>query len=385
VWHGRGLDPYPKNKDGTPWVYQAPPEKKPERSRQPHGLAEAAASAKALGGHVCQVGIPCEEYVECAGVVTATALEAKILRHFAPGYDVSQNAEALGQLREHLMAEGFTAAPNSVELVEMVGRIAEQDIDALRRSPMPPGVRSWRVVDACIAQLRRTLPSTSIVLGLYKARARTCREDNASSLHKDDVLLTEGEVTKALFPLLATVMASNEEGGFFHRYKSFCADANRSYPSLQLPSCPIDRGVDLGGLTRELICSIRRYNEEQSDREEELVLDNVNVWIPRDTKQILVLPLAYSRELPYPLSSGHVETLKGSFADKFQALPKGAALVFFGQSLLHQALIGHHFDCGSGSLEGRYLVLTPRRHARRGSLRDQLGLMNAEVASDDLG
>jgi hypothetical protein len=319
------------------------------------------------------------------GVVAATGLE-DVLRNVGAG-DFSQSPEAMLELQEHLTAKGFTAAPNSTELVSIVHRISEQDIDILRRTPMPPGIQSWHLVKACITQLSQMLPSTCVTLGLYKARARTCREDNASRLHKDDVLLTEADVTKALFPSQACMQAFAtpfDDEQMFARYTDFCADARQTHPSLELPSCPATRGADLSGVTRELISSVRRYNEKQTAREDELIFDNVNVWIPRDTKQLIMLPLVYSCELQwYPLCPDHVERVKTSFAGKFEALPKGAALIFYGQSLLHQALTGQGFDCGSGSVEGRYLVLTTRRHAHSGSLRDHLGLTIATDAGSD--
>lgn len=377
-WHGRGLDPYPLNKDGTPWVYQAPPEKKPEKLRQPYGVAEATAAAQTLGGKLCQLGLGDNaDYVNLCGVVTRTGLEDSILREFAPGYDLSASFDAvLELLRKHLVSMGFTAAPNSMQLVEIVGRISEHDVDALRRNPvLPPSIDCSRMVDACIAQLKRVLPSSSLVLGVYKSRARICDSDNASRLHKDDVLLTEGDVTKALFPHNSQTRSTPlDDERLFDRYDQFCADVRRNHPSLELPSCRAASRGDLSGFTRQLISSVQSYNEKRSDRKDELIFDNVNVWIPRDSKRIVLLPRAYSQDLQYPLSSHHIERLKSSLADKFQALPEGAALVFFGQSLLHQALMGESFDCGTGSLEGRYLVLSSRRHAHRGSLRDHLGL-----------
>lgn len=371
-WHGRGLDPYPKNKDGTPWVYQAPPEKRTKQKWVQHGLAHVTGTP---GDHVCQLSIHGrdDEYVQLFSLVAATALEESVLCNFAPGYALNQSPEAMLELRRHLLSEGFTAAPNSSELVDIVSRIPERGIDTLRRVTMPPGAHSSLMVTACLAQLKQALPCQSIVLGPYKLRARTCAADNASRLHKDDVLLTLGDVTTALFPLPAhNIPGACGDEGRFDRYESFCAAASREHPSLELPPCPVARS-DLSGLTMEIIRSVRRYNEMQSAAEDELLFDNVNVWIPRDTKQLVLLPLAHSRELQYPLGPEHVESLKTRLAGEFQALPKGAALVFFGQSLLHQALMGGHFDCGSGSVEGRYLVLTTRTHAHRGALRDHLG------------
>lgn len=377
-WHGRGLDPYPKKKDGTPWVYQPPPEKKPAKVRQPIGLEEASAAAERLGGQVCRVGIPVRRanYVELCGVVTSTAVEENILRKFAPGYDLSQSSEAMLELQTHLASMGFTAAPNSIELVDLVSHIPEPDIDGLRRTyTLPPGVPTARLVKACVAQLERVAPPGALVMGVYKSRARIRDVDNASSLHKDDVLLTEDEVTKALFPSRAP---ADDGGGAFDRYESFCAAARQAHPTLGLPPSPGAWSADLSAFTRELVGSVRRYNETLPDAEDELILDNVNVWIPRDSKRIAVLPLSDSSQLQYPLEPGRdVDKLKSGLAEKFQALPQGAALIFYGQSVLHQALLGDDFDCGSGSLEGRYLMLTPRKYAHRGSLRDHPDLLGS--------
>ena len=374
-WHGRGLNPHPKNKDGSPWVYQAPPEANLKRTKPKwvqHGLEHVTSTP---GGKICQLSIHGRngEYVELFSPVAATALEENVLCNFAPGYALSQSPEAMAELRRHLICEGFTAAPDSFELVKIVSRIPERDIDTLRRVTMPPGAHSSHMVTACLAQLKQALPCRSILLGPYKLRARTCAADTASRLHKDDVLLTLGDVATALFPPPAHDIpgASGDEGRFEH-YESFVADAARKHPSLELPPCAV-AGCDLSGLTREIIRAVRRYNEMQSAAADELVFDNVNVWIPRDTKQLVLLPLARSRELQYPLYPEHVAALKTRFAGQFVALPRGAAIVFFGQTLLHQAWMGRHSDCGSGSVEGRYLVLTPRKHAHRGALRDHLG------------
>jgi hypothetical protein len=366
-WRGRGLDPHPKNKDGTPWVYQAPPEKRTKQKWVRHCVTQGEGSP---GGHICQLNVHggSGEYVELLSLVAATALEESLLCHFAPGYALHQSPEAMLELRRHLMSEGFTAAPHSSELIGVVSRMPACDIDMLRRVTMPPGAHSSPMVTACLAQLRQVLPRGAIVLGPYKLRARTCAADNASRLHKDDVLLTLGDVATALLPPPAPDLAC-ACGGFDH-YESFRAHAAREHPSLELPPCPVARS-DPSSLAREIVRSVRRYNEGNA-REDELLFDNVNVWIPRDTKQLVLLPLVPSRELQYPLCPEDVERLKARLAGEFRALPRGVALVFFGQSLLHQALMGRHFDCGSGSVEGRYLVLTPRKYAHRGSLRDHL-------------
>lgn len=379
-WHGRGLIPHPKNKDGTPWVYQAPPEANLKRTKPKwvrYGLEHATGTP---GGHACQLSIHGRngEYIELFSLVAATALEENVLCNFAPGYALSQSPEAMVELRRHLISEGFTAAPDSSELVDVVRSIPEADIDTLRRVTMPPGAHSSRMVTACLAQLMQALPRRSILLGPYKLRARTCAADTASRLHKDDVLLTSGDVATALFPAHNMSGAGSDEGRS-ERYESFCAAAAREHPSLELPPYAAARN-DLSGLTKEIIRAVRRHNEMQSAADDELVFDNVNVWIPRDTKQLVLLPLPHSRELQYPLCPEHVAALKTRLAGQFVALPRGAAMIFFGQSLLHQAWMGCHSDCGSGSVEGRYLVLTPRKHAHRGALRDHLG-----ADMDDVG
>lgn len=247
---------------------------------------------------------------------------------------------------------------------------------------MPLCMHSSSIVAAAVKQLRQILPSGLAVLGHYKARVRQLRVDHAGSIHKDDVLLTEDDVRLALFPPLSDSAADVN----LVRYEQFCADARHAYPTLNLP-CPCDvlesivQSGDLRGLARQVIASIQRYNAEVSSPEKELVLDNVNVWIPIDSKQLVMLPLPLSEGIQYPLLRGDIEVLETRFRSEFKAVRAGVALVFFGQSILHQALIGPSFDTGGGSLEGRYLVLTTRAEAHGGALRNRVD----DGPSDEVG
>jgi len=274
-------------------------------------------------------------------------------------------SEALAQIRDHLFVHGFTVALDSHELREAVRLMGDEDLDVLRRSRMTPSLHGSSMARGAVAQLRRILPDAFAVLGLYKARTRKTNADHAACLHKDDVLLTEDEVRLSLFPQDAST-----GDDLFERYLEFCGDARRAYPSLELPCAP-DNG-DVRALTRDLVEGVRRYNAGCARRDDELRFDNINLWIPRDTKQLVLLPLSHSQGLRYPLGSAEVEMLEGRHKAEFRASPRNSALVFFGQSLLHQALLGPEFDCGTGSVEGRYLALTTQKQAHSGSLRDRL-------------
>lgn len=97
------------------------------------------------------------------------------------------------------------------------------------------------------------------------------------------------------------------------------------------------------------------------------------------------LPLDISIGVDYPLRADDRKRLETDLSGQFQTFRSGVALVFFGQSVLHQALIGPEFDCSEGSLEGRYLTLGTRRHAQNGALRncvsDGLGFVG-DMGSD---
>merc|ERR1712014_307640 len=84
------------------------------------------------------------------------------------------------------------------------------------------------------------------------------------------------------------------------------------------------------------------------------------------------LPFAYSRQIQYPFDVACAKDavkLQTELRHKFEAFPQETVHIFFGQSVLHQALVGEGYEHGSGSLEGRYLTLAPRRCIDRGSLR----------------
>merc|ERR1712039_790320 len=108
----------------------------------------------------------------------------------------------------------------------------------------------------------------------------------------------------------------------------------------------------------------------QTKKDDELVFSNVNVWIPKEKKRLAFLPLDMSNDVDYPLCAGDRKRLETDLAGCFQSFRSGLALVFFGQSILHQALIGPEFDCSGGSVEGRYLTLSTRKLAHDGSLRN---------------
>ena len=156
-WHGRGLDPYPKKKDGTPWVYQLPPEDSRRRCVNRIGLEEASAAAERLGGSVA-LAFPLEGpnlrrivwccHINCGG----GEHPSEVCTGLRPQPELGGCAGAA----DALASMGFTAAPNSIELVDLVSHIPEPDIDGLRRTyTLPPGVPTARLVKACVAQLER--------------------------------------------------------------------------------------------------------------------------------------------------------------------------------------------------------------------------------------
>lgn len=362
------------------------PRKPPRQKRRSHvEPAEPPPNASELpeGARVCRIGLATVGSAPGSYVtIWGTAVSASA----AVNPDVSITPSL--QLRRQLLADGFTAAPYSAQLMEAMRELCPEQLETMRRSRMPPGMHSSHVAAVSIMQLRSVLPSQSAVLGLYKARVRSCKPDHSGCLHKDDVLLSENEVRLALFPPCSE--ASPDEAGFFDRFVGFRADALQAHgSSFDLPNSEAleraARSGDIGGLTNDLIESIRRYNKVQSSASEELVFDSINVWIPMDSKQLALLPLELSEQFPYPLGAVNVEMLRRDFADRFQTFERGSALIFYGQSLLHQALLGPGAEPGSGSLEGRYLLLSARKHAQSGALRDRLdGGGGSATANDGL-
>merc|ERR1712043_75838 len=122
---------------------------------------------------------------------------------------------------------------------------------------------------------------------------------------------------------------------------------------------------------------------EEVSWDDAIVLDNVNVWIPRAGKQLAFLPLGRSVDIPYPFAAPADVAMMFDAVQELEAFSRGNALIFFGQCVLHQALIGPGFDLDGGSLEGRYLVLTPRRLTRKGALRVSIN-RSSEAADDAL-
>jgi len=273
-------------------------------------------------------------------------------------------------IRNDLLSEGFTLAPNSAELVAHVKQIPDETLLALRQgiAAMQPDLHSSEIVQACMQQIRQVLPSEFVVLGLYKPLHRRDFTDSASKLHKDDVRIDLEDVRRALFP-----MDLDSGMRVFDRYLAFLEEVRKQYPALELP-CSLDmlqnvlRAGDVNDLTRVVFNAIEDYNKGCCC-EDQLVFDNVNMWIPRDAKQLVLLPLCHSCDLPYPSNEAVAHKVRTELQHHFRYSPQGSAVIFFGQSILHQALVGPESSFGSGSLEGRFLTLVPRTHALEGTLR----------------
>lgn len=289
-----------------------------------------------------------------------------------------------GDAAERLAGVGFTCAIDSAALVQAVRSLPEPTLRALGRQRMLPEMHEAEVTRSSIAQLRQMLRGHAVV-GLYKSRFRASTggnlEQSACRIHLDDVKLTELHVRLALFPMLRAgeeaVVLPPRVDEILARYEEFFVDVAAAFPSVCLPPSSDLRQEAVSELalldfTRRVIKAAQR-----GAGDDELVFDNVTVWVPRGDKRLVLLPIGCGRGFQYPLGTNDAEGLRGC-ADDLEASALGAAVVFHGQSVWHQALVGPGHSHEGGSLEGRYLTLSPVCRTHAGALRVRMDCFGSD-------
>jgi len=349
------------------------------------------------------------------GTISSPDLETS-LGHAGLTGDLRADATAMQLLRDHLLTRGFTAAPHSAELVGMLNEVHRDDLhqagadfgrcvglsagqleDFERFGFLSPPIA--RVVRASVTQLEAVLPADSVVLGAVEGTFRKGVVGGIGWLHHDEHRTSLVHLEQALFPSSLRCRLGKEASvitdDVFHNYNRFAARMMQEHPKLVLPDaseCVVAESQDDGtGLddairtfSHRVIAALQAFNRAKAALDEdELVLDIVNVWIPKADKQIAVLPFEFSKAAVYEHDTrpSVEEAEAAGFKDEFQTFCRGTAVLFFGRYVLHQAAEGPEFiKCWHGSMETRYLVLTPRKSAHRFSCCRPSCLTQAEGA-----
>eukprot|EP00445_Apocalathium_hangoei_P016440 CAMPEP_0203902120 /NCGR_PEP_ID=MMETSP0359-20131031/44193_1 /ASSEMBLY_ACC=CAM_ASM_000338 /TAXON_ID=268821 /ORGANISM="Scrippsiella Hangoei, Strain SHTV-5" /LENGTH=407 /DNA_ID=CAMNT_0050825891 /DNA_START=9 /DNA_END=1229 /DNA_ORIENTATION=+ len=327
--------------------------------------------------------------------------------------DLRSSPESLAQVREHLQTKGFTAAPGAAELVRMIKEVpfeqlrttgtafrnciglSHDQLSDAQRSSLCPYIS--KLVLASMAQLELLLPADCVVLGPLEGTYRG-QLGAISWLHLDENRTSAAYLQQVLFPLPRSELEQESmctRDDVFQRYNELTARLKTFYPDLSLPvasewtggkSSAEDNAApdkDLQDFTLSVLEAISDYHETRGCLEEdELVLDFVNVWIPKAEKQLALLPLAHYarfRKETRPC----VEEVEG-FKHEFQAFGTGTPVIFYGRFVLHQAAEGQEFvKCTHGSMETRYLILTRRSSTHRLALRRPSCISQSAETSED--
>eukprot|EP00927_Polykrikos_kofoidii_P032199 TRINITY_DN27502_c1_g1_i1.p1 TRINITY_DN27502_c1_g1~~TRINITY_DN27502_c1_g1_i1.p1 ORF type:complete len:400 (-),score=87.63 TRINITY_DN27502_c1_g1_i1:127-1326(-) len=374
---------------------------------------EAAFTEAASLGKVANLGFFLKSYRSMQGTISPPELEQTLEKAALTG-DARHDSTAMSQVQKHLLANGFTSAPGSAELVKLFNDVCADELrrvgtdirncmgwspqqlsEVERLSFLSPPVA--RLVCASMAQLQLVLPADALVLGPLEGTFRGER-GGISWLHTDEHRTGVFHLRNTLFPSTRPEI-DQEAGGaetapdIFEHYNDLREELHRRFPELVLPEpfklpggtdaknggqgsddghedgdCSLELDEKLQNLSTEVISALKEYNRLNV---EELVLDFVNVWIPKAQKQLALLPFEHSRgavfERDTRLSVEEAEA--AGFIDKFRSFGPGTAVMFFGRHVLHQVADGPEFTkCTEGSMESRYLVLMPRKSAHRYSL-----------------
>lgn len=350
------------------------------------------ASVTGQNGHqVAVFGSLLRSYKTFSGAISMPPLEV-VLGAAALRGDLRHDCSALTLMRDQFQNLGFSAAPGGGELVRIINELPEEslqhagadfrncvglslgqlsDAGASRLNPLIA-----RLVCNSMEQLRMLLPDGCVILGPLEGTFRGQR-GAISWVHLDENRTSEAYLQQALFPLPRSEVdldASSDQRGerLLHHYHEVKAEAATCFPGLKLPepSCSTTVGpvpeLDLQALTYEFAEAVKDYNRQQGSTDNHLLLDFVNVWIPRDSKQIALLPLCHYARFRNETRPSIEEMVAAGFQDKFQAFSFQIPVMFSGRFVLHQAAEGPGFvKCELGSLETRYLVLMRQRSAHR--------------------
>lgn len=303
-----------------------------------------------------------------SGQISSPALEETV-GHLD---DVRDVTEAVALLRTSLIVDGFAAAPCSAELVSMlrelsieqarnagaefrkcVGMSSDQLLES-RRFSLTSQIAD--IVRASVAQLELVLPD-AVVLGPLEGTYRGER-GAISWLHSDEDRTTTPYLQQVLFPLPRSDIDMPAPENILEHYNEVRSRVAAKY-CLTLPASEQDGlDTDLMSFTSKVIAAIQGHNVRCAD---EMLLDVVNVWIPKGEKQIALLPLSASSGQFQHDTRPSIEEA-GTFKDEFQAYRPGTVVLFFGRYVVHQA---EATTCPHGSMETRYLVLIPKSRSHR--------------------
>lgn len=327
------------------------------------------------------------------GTISRPVLEVALGPAFCRNF--SEDANALNFLRSELFDSGFAPTPNSSELVRLLNAIPDDSLHnagvdfrkcvGLSRRQMqtldPPSRPVADVVLEVCAQLETALPADVVLLGPIEGTFRGER-GGIPWLHNDEHRTAQVQFEQALFPLSFSDLdrlARDDAGSIFEHYNEIRDRLHGLFPDLALPpssQCPSAEGTisdeALRTFTTSIIRAIEVYQSSRPCLErEELVLDVVNVWIPRGSKRMALLPMNCWGGQPFEGDTRpSVSELEAhGLQHKFEAFSIGTALLFFGRYVLHQMAEGPDYPrCPLGSMETRFLVLSPRSRAHRCAL-----------------
>eukprot|EP00929_Paragymnodinium_shiwhaense_P070970 TRINITY_DN36051_c0_g1_i3.p1 TRINITY_DN36051_c0_g1~~TRINITY_DN36051_c0_g1_i3.p1 ORF type:complete len:384 (-),score=72.25 TRINITY_DN36051_c0_g1_i3:212-1363(-) len=355
-------------------------------------------------GKPAVLGFLLGSYRTLPGTVSPPRLERE-LKDAKRLLDLRDDADAMQMAQAHLLSRGFTASPSSRELVGLLNEVPAEDLIEVgseyrkciglskqqlldvKQCSLSPYVAS--IVLASVAQLESILPKDALVLGPLEGTFRGQR-GGISWLHNDEHRTAAVHLGQTLFPLLrpglCVELAESLAADMFQNYAALKGRLVGAFPELHLPE-PFAWDDDgeasdwtdvlpslqerLRSLTDGVIAAIDEYNATRKCSEDALVLDFVNVWIPMERKQLVLLPVEHSRGAIFQKDTrpSVEEVQSAGYKDDFEAFAVGTSVMFFGRYVLHQVADGPEFTkCDKGSMETRYLVILPRKSSHRFAL-----------------
>ena len=346
----------------------------------------------------------------CNGTISLPNLEKILGENLLT--DLGSNTSAMTNIKSALFSHGFTAAPASNTLQHLLNSVPEDELPKLGlgfaacTGLLPTKLLNNPLLSSSIAalvhesitQLKLVLSPDACVLGILEGTYRS-KTNGIKWLHDDEHRTTLHHFQKSLFPSsrafymdLINQSSADQSTAIFARYELLVLKMKKIAPLLRLPkSLTIDDNqngletLDLLQFTKNIISAIDVYHYQcELDNtllENEIILDVVNVWIPRARKRLLVLPFQYrddngvTSSTFQPFQPGDTRpTLKEitsvGHQNNLESFSKGISLMFFSINVLHQVLEGEEIElCNQGSAETRYLTLTLRKDTHQYCLR----------------
>ena len=326
--------------------------------------------------------------------------------------DLGSNTSALAHITSALFSHGVTAAPASNTLQHLLNSVPEEELPKvgvgfaactgllptqLLENPLLPSSIAALVHDS-IAQLKLVLSPDACILGILEGTYRS-KTNGIKWLHDDEHRTTLHHFQKSLFPSsrafyvdLIHQSSAAQSKAIFARYELLVLQMKSIAPLLILPqSLRVEDNengletLDLLQFTKNIVAAIDVYHNQcelnNTLLENEIILDVVNVWIPRARKRLLVLPFRCREDNGnttstfQPFQPGDTrptwkEIESAGYQNNFESFSSGISLLFFARHVLHQVLEGKEIElCNRGSAETRYLTLTLRKDTHQYCLR----------------